>query len=68
MATNPIIDIFRVKDLRDRILFTIALLVVFRLGTFLPIPGIDRNVIVSYFSQEGAGTGGIIDFLDFFSG
>jgi preprotein translocase subunit SecY len=67
MATNPIVDIFRVKDLRDRILFTIFLLIIFRLGTFLPIPGIDRNVIVSYFSQEAAG-GGIIDFLDFFSG
>ena len=52
MASNPIVDIFRVKDLRDRILFTIALLIIFRLGTFLPIPGIDRNVIVSYFAQE----------------
>ncbi len=68
MATNPIIDIFRVKDLRDRILFTLALLVIFRLGTILPIPGIDRNAIVSYFSQESSGAGGIIDFLDFFSG
>ncbi len=67
MASNPLVDIFRVKDLRDRILFTLALLVVFRLGTFLPIPGIDRNIIVAYFSQEGSG-GGIIDFLDFFSG
>ena len=65
--TNPIVDIFRVKDLRDRILFTLGLLIVFRLGTFLPIPGVDRNAVVAYFSQEASG-GGIIDFLDFFSG
>ena len=68
MATNPIFDIFRIKDLRERILFTIALLIIFRLGTFLPIPGVDRNAIVSYFSQQGGGSGGIIDFLNFFSG
>ena len=68
MASNPILDIFRVKDLRDRILFTIALLVIFRLGAVLPIPGVDRNAIVAYFSQESASGGGIIDFLDFFSG
>jgi len=67
-STNPIIDVFRVKDLRDRILFTIGLLVIFRLGTFLPIPGIDRNVVVSYFNQGGGGGGGVVDFLDFFSG
>ncbi len=64
---NPLVDIFRVKDLRDRIVFTIGMLVVFRLGTFLPIPGVDRNAIVSYFAQEAQGAG-IIDFLDFFSG
>ena len=68
MRSNPIVDIFRVKDLRDRILFTVGLLIVFRLGTFLPIPGVDRNTVVAYFSQEAAGTGGIIEFLDFFSG
>jgi preprotein translocase subunit SecY len=68
MASNPIVDIFRVKDLRDRILFTVGLLIVFRLGTFLPIPGVDRNAVVAYFAQEASGGGGIIDFLDFFSG
>lgn len=68
MASNPIIDIFRIKDLRERIFFTMILLIIFRLGTFLPIPGVDRNAIVSYFSQESAGTGGIIDFMNFFSG
>ena len=68
MASNPLIDIFRIKDLRDRIVFTILLLVIFRLGTFIPIPGVDRNAIVNWFSQESSGASGIFDFLDFFSG
>ena len=38
---NPIIDIFRVKELRDRILFTIGILVIYRLGIILPVPGVN---------------------------
>ncbi|MGA2480536.1 MAG: preprotein translocase subunit SecY, partial [Spirochaetia bacterium] len=38
---NPLVDIFRVKELRDRILFTIGILVIYRLGTILPVPGIN---------------------------
>ena len=41
MASNPLVDIFRIKDLRDRILFTVAMLLVFRLGAVLPIPGVN---------------------------
>lgn len=65
MASNALIDIFKIKDLRDRILFTIFVLVIFRLGVFIPIPGIDRNVVMSYYSQQ---TGTMFDFLDFFVG
>jgi preprotein translocase subunit SecY len=68
MASNPLVDIFRVKDLRQRIFFTVLLLVIYRLGTFLPIPGIDRNAVVAWFNQGGAAAGGIFDFLDFFAG
>jgi len=69
MASNPLIDIFRIKELRDRLLFTLGLLVVFRLGTVLPVPGINVNALKLYFlTQEGSGGMGITDFLDFFAG
>lgn len=69
MTTNPIFDIFRVKDLRDRILFTIFILVIFRLGVILPVPGININALKVYFlSQETTGMVGITDYLDFFAG
>ncbi|MBN1699523.1 MAG: preprotein translocase subunit SecY [Spirochaetales bacterium] len=68
MASNPIIDIFRIKDLRNRILFTIFVLVIFRLGAFIPIPGIDRTAVLNYFEAGAGGFGEIFNFLDFFVG
>jgi len=63
---NPIVDIFRVKELRDRILFTIGLLFIYRLGCVLPVPGINIVALKNYFGASGGL--GIEDFLDFFAG
>ena len=66
---NPLVDIFRVKELRDRILFTIGILVIYRLGVILPVPGINIAAVKLYFDAQGsAGALGIEDFLDFFAG
>ncbi|NTV54096.1 MAG: preprotein translocase subunit SecY [Syntrophaceae bacterium] len=67
MAGNPIADIFRIKELKDRILFTLLWLFLFRLGTFLPIPGINASALQSYFASQ-TGSGGVTDYLDFFAG
>jgi preprotein translocase subunit SecY len=69
MASNPLVDIFRVKDLRDRILFTVGILIVFRLGATIPIPGINVNALKLYFlSQEASGALSMADYLNFFAG
>ena len=68
MAGNPLTDIFRIKELKDRILFTLLWLVVFRLGVFLPIPGINASALQSYFASQAGGSSGITDYLDFFAG
>ncbi|TXT46060.1 MAG: preprotein translocase subunit SecY [Spirochaetes bacterium] len=59
---------FRIKELKDRILFTLFWLVVFRLGAFLPIPGINASALKSYFAAQSGSGGGITDYLDFFAG
>ncbi|MDR2019871.1 MAG: preprotein translocase subunit SecY [Treponema sp.] len=65
---NPLVGLFRVKELRERILFTIGILIVFRLGAVLPIPGINVQELNAYFlSQQNSGNA-IIDYLDFFAG
>ncbi|WP_321992372.1 preprotein translocase subunit SecY [Marispirochaeta aestuarii] len=69
MATNPLVDIFRIRDLRQRILFTLGMLVVFRLGANLPIPGINVKALNLYFmSQQGGAGVGITEYIDFFAG
>jgi preprotein translocase subunit SecY len=65
---NPLVGIFRVKELRERIFFTLVILIVFRLGAVLPIPGINVRELNAYFlSQQNSGNA-IIDYLDFFAG
>ena len=68
MASSPLVGIFKIKELRERILFTTLMLVVFRLGAVLPIPGINVNALKVYFlSQQNSGNA-IVDYLDFFAG
>ena len=65
---NPFFGIFRVKELRERIFFTAMMLVVFRVGAFIPIPGVNVRELNAYFlSQQNSGNA-IIDYLDFFAG
>ncbi|AEH50809.1 preprotein translocase subunit SecY [Pseudothermotoga thermarum] len=60
---------FKIKELRDRILFTIAALIVFRLGIYIPIPGINIIAWAEAFKRFGEGAiGGIISFYDVFTG
>jgi len=68
MASNPIADVFRVKELRDRILFTMFWLAIFRLGAYIPIPGIDVAALRVYFESQAGNGNGITDYLDFFAG
>jgi preprotein translocase subunit SecY len=68
MASNPIVDIFRIRDLRERIVFTALMLMIYRLGAVIPIPGINVNALRLYF-MTAAGQGvSVTDFLDFFAG
>ncbi len=58
-------NIFRTPDLRNRVLFTLALLGVYRLGAFIPTPGINTDVLGALFD---AGRGSVLGFIDLFSG
>ena len=50
----------KATDLRNRILFTIGLLIVYRLGTFIPVPGIDGAALKEFMEQAGQGIGGMV--------
>ena len=68
MASNPLVDIFRIRDLRNRVLFTLGVLVVHRIGSIIPIPGIDMGELSKFFAGSTGESQGIVDYLDFFSG
>ncbi|QTX31508.1 preprotein translocase subunit SecY [Aminithiophilus ramosus] len=56
-------DAFRLPDLKRRILFTMAVLFIYRLGSHIPTPGIDTAAMAKLFEQ-----GGVLGFLDLFAG
>ena len=62
---EAITNVFRVPDLRKRLLFAMALLAVYRLGGHIPTPGIDTNKLEDFFRQN---QGTLFGFLDLFSG
>lgn len=61
-----VLNVFRIPDLRGKILFTLSMIVVYRLGAFIPAPGINLEAIRPL--QEAAEDGGILNFLQLFSG
>src|SRR3989440_9928255 len=58
-------NIFRIPDLRRRILFTLALLAVYRFGGHIPTPGINADRLQQFFEQN---RGTFLGFVDLFSG
>ena len=58
-------NVFRVPDLRKRILFTLGLLAVYRFGGHIPTPGINADVLAQFFDQN---KGTFLGFIDLFSG
>jgi len=58
-------NVFRIPDLRKRILFTLAMLFVYRLGGHIPTPGINADKLQQFFQQN---QGTFLGFVDLFSG
>src|ERR1700743_1119397 len=58
-------NIFRIPDLRNRLLFTLAMLAVYRLGAHLPTPGVDTKLLAQFFDQQ---SGSALGLVDLFSG
>jgi len=62
---DKLANIFRIPDLRKRILFTLALLAVYRLGGHIPTPGVNADKLAQFFDTQ---RGSFLGFVDLFSG
>ena len=66
MAVSASLNAFsKATDLRQRILFTLGALIIYRLGTYIPVPGINPDVLSDIFSRHA---GGVLGMFDMFSG
>ncbi|WP_110805016.1 preprotein translocase subunit SecY [Rhodobacter viridis] len=53
----------KASDLRARIFFTIGLLIIYRLGTYIPVPGIDADALRSFMERASQGIGGMLSMF-----
>lgn len=61
---KTIAQAWKVVEIRKKIIFTVLMLVVFRIGSCIPVPNIDRTVIAEMFTSDA----GLLDLFDLFSG
>lgn len=66
---NQVVSMFRVAELRGRLLFTFLILAVFRMGSVITIPGIDASVLLAYFDELARqNNNSFASYMDFFVG
>ena len=69
MANNPVVNIFKIKELRNKLFFTFVIFVIFRLGCVLTIPGIDAGALITYFDDlVKHNKNAFASYMDFFAG
>ncbi len=61
-------NVFKVEELRNRVLFVLAIMVVYRIGAHIPVPGVDVAAIQEFLFAGAGEAGGVFDFLDMFAG
>src|SRR5579885_1108183 len=60
---EAVANIFRIPDLRKRLLFALGLLAVYRIGGFIPIPGVDWNRLQDFFQRNAGSVFGMFDLV-----
>ncbi len=68
---QALLNVFRIPELRNKILFTLGLLAVYRIGFWIPIPGVNESEMVKEFNRTTQGQGGlstVIQFVSIFGG
>ncbi|MEE9239623.1 MAG: preprotein translocase subunit SecY [bacterium] len=68
MREGGIGNIFQIPELKKRILFTLALIAVFRIGAHIPTPGIDSVALAAFFKELRGGGSTLMEFFDLFTG
>jgi len=67
---STVLNVFKIAELRNKVLFTLAMLAVYRVGFWIPLPGINQEQLASFFKgqQTGSAIQKAADFMSIFSG
>ena len=65
---NELTRVFQIPELKTKILLTLLLLAVCRIGRFIPVPGINGEIAVSFFRHATGGSQNLFQMVDIFSG
>jgi len=71
MLFKTIANVFRIEELRNKILFTLAMLAVYRIGFWIPVPGVDQSALAEAFqasAASGSTAGKVAQYVSMFSG
>lgn len=66
--SNAFVNIFKIKELRNKILFTIGILVVYRIGAQIPVPGINFTALKLFLQSQGGSGDPLFQYFNFFAG
>jgi len=68
---QALFNVFRVPELRTKVLFTLAMLAIYRIGMWIPLPGINQGALSTYFElqqEDGGAAGRLMNYVSVFSG
>ena len=67
---QAVVNVFRISDLRTRVMFTLGALVLYRIGFFIPLPGVDQEMLVDAATKaseaSASGFGRILEYASVF--
>ncbi|MFN3165630.1 MAG: preprotein translocase subunit SecY [Phycisphaeraceae bacterium] len=61
-------NIWRIKELRNKLFFTISMLVIYRIGFFIPLPGVDQGALKQWAEDSAGGVGSVLAYMQIFTG
>ena len=65
---RALINVFKIPELRNKVLFTVLLLCIYRIGFSVPLPGVDQSQIAEHFSKQSGGVGRLAEYFAVFTG
>lgn len=68
LAPETLITIFKIPELRQKIFITLALLAVYRIGYYIPLPMVDQTIVAKQMAEQGGTAGRVLSFVSMFSG